>query len=42
MYVFHIGYLVALNDVAVRIADTDNTFIINLINTEKRATSVNA
>ena len=31
---FHAGYLVAQNDVVVRIADIDNTFIIILINIE--------
>ena len=40
--VFQIGYLVAQTNVVVRIADTDNTFIIILINMEKLATSINA
>ena len=31
---FHAGYLVAQNDVVVRMADIDNTFIIILINIE--------
>ena len=39
--IFRIGYLIVQNDVVARIADTDNTFIIVLINMEKLATSIN-
>ena len=39
--VFHIGYLVAHNDVVVWTAGTDNTFIIILIDMEKLAASIN-
>ena len=35
-------YLVAQNGVVVRIADTDNAFIIILIDMKKLATSINA
>ena len=38
-HISHIGYIVAQCD---RIADTDNTLIIILINMEKPATSINA
>ena len=39
--IFRIGYLVAQNDLLAGIANTNNTFIIVLINMEKLATSIN-
>ena len=39
--IFHIGYLAAQNDVVVWTEDTDNTFIIILIDMEKPAPSRN-
>ena len=40
--VFHIGYLVAQNYVIVKTEDTDNIFIIILIDMEKPAAGINA
>ena len=42
IHVFHIGYLAAQNEVVVWTAETDNIFIIILIDMEKLEASINA